>query len=162
MPLIACENFSPKWNHKDIRLDYENSRLRGSFYLVVDCFNCWRDEVQSSTRPEASFVRHVHGKRSLYGLQKLPLLQALRQRGRNVWCLQKMIAYSATAHSEIIAERLRQAGLDLECWTTFLTNKKMFIIDAQKRDRRRFIVCADEELAALLELERVANAVREV
>jgi hypothetical protein len=73
-----------------------------------------------------------------------------------------MIAYSARAHSEIIAERLRRAGLELEYWTTFVTNKKMFIIDAQTRDRRRFIVCADEELAALLELERVANVVREV
>jgi len=40
--------------------------------------------------------------------------------------------------------------------------QKMFIIDAQTRDRRRFIVSADEELAALLELERVANAVKEV
>ena len=79
-----------------------------------------------------------------------------------MWCLQKMIAYSETTHSEIVAERLRRGGLELGCWTTFITNKKMFIIDAQTRDRRRFIVCADEELAALLELERVANAIRKV
>jgi hypothetical protein len=56
---------------------------------------------------------------------------------------------------EIIAERLSKAGWSLG-WVSAVDSKgqTIWIVDAHRGDRRRFIVHADDKLSAFLQLER--------
>jgi hypothetical protein len=55
---------------------------------------------------------------------------------------------------EIIADDLRKAGWSLGCVSPIDSNgRTIWIVDAHRRDRKRFVVRANEILAAFLELE---------
>jgi hypothetical protein len=56
---------------------------------------------------------------------------------------------------EIIADRLSKAGWSLG-WISALDSqgRTIWIVDARRRDGRRFIVHADDKLSAFLQLER--------
>ena len=56
---------------------------------------------------------------------------------------------------EIIADNLSKAGWSWGCVSAINSNwQTIFVADAHRDDGRRFIVHADEKLAAFLELER--------
>jgi hypothetical protein len=55
---------------------------------------------------------------------------------------------------EIIADRLSKAGWSWGCVSTINSNgQTIFVADAHRDDGKRFVVPADEKLAAFLELE---------
>ena len=56
---------------------------------------------------------------------------------------------------EIIADRLSKAGWSWGCASAVDSNgRTIWIVDAHRDDGRRFIVHADEQLSAFVELER--------
>ena len=56
---------------------------------------------------------------------------------------------------EIIADRLSKAGWSWGCVSTINSKgQTIFVEDAHRGDRRRFIVHADEKLSAFVELDR--------
>jgi hypothetical protein len=56
---------------------------------------------------------------------------------------------------EIIADNLSKAGWSWGCVSAIdSSGRTMWIVDAHRGDGQRFIVRADEKLAAFLELER--------
>jgi hypothetical protein len=56
---------------------------------------------------------------------------------------------------EIIADNLSKAGWSWGCVTTVdRDGRTIFVADAHRGDGQRFVVHADEKLAAFLELER--------
>jgi hypothetical protein len=65
-------------------------------------------------------------------------------------------------YSEKITEKLQEAGWKCDRWTTFVANTKFFVLEADSRDGRRFIVQSDDELHAFLELERLAELATKV
>jgi hypothetical protein len=59
---------------------------------------------------------------------------------------------------EIIADRLSKVGWSWGCVSTINSNgQTIFVVDAHRDDRRRFIVRADEKLTAFLEAISVFN-----
>jgi hypothetical protein len=57
---------------------------------------------------------------------------------------------------EIIADNLSKAGCSWGCVSAIDSNRRMiWIVDAHRGDGKRFVVRADEELTAFLELESV-------
>jgi hypothetical protein len=59
---------------------------------------------------------------------------------------------------EIIAENLSKAGWSWGCVSAIDSNgQTIFVADAHRDDGKRFIVTADEELRAFLELLRVTR-----
>ena len=60
---------------------------------------------------------------------------------------------------EIIADKLSKAGWTWGCVATIDSNgRTIFVADAHRDDGRRFVVHADEKLAAFLELESAIRA----
>jgi hypothetical protein len=58
-------------------------------------------------------------------------------------------------HWEIIAHNLRKAGWNCGCVSAVdSSGRKIWVADAHRGDGKRFLVRADEELLAFLELER--------
>ena len=56
---------------------------------------------------------------------------------------------------EVIAANLSKAGWSWGCVSTINSNwQTIFVADAHRDDRKRFIVTADEKLSAFAELER--------
>jgi GAF domain-containing protein len=57
---------------------------------------------------------------------------------------------------ELIADKLSKAGWSLG-WVSAVDSegRTIFVADAHRDDRKRFIVTADEKLRAFLELQRV-------
>jgi len=61
---------------------------------------------------------------------------------------------TAVKHWEIIADRLSKAGWSWGCVSAINSNgRKIWIVDAHRDDRRRYVVRADEKLTAFVELE---------
>jgi hypothetical protein len=59
---------------------------------------------------------------------------------------------------EIIADNLRASGWNWGCVSAVDSRgRTIFVADAYRNNRRRFIVSADEKLTAFLELERVTR-----
>jgi hypothetical protein len=60
---------------------------------------------------------------------------------------------------EIIADNLSKAGWSWGCVSTVdCRGRTIFVADAHRGDGKRFVVRADEELAAFLELESAIRA----
>ena len=67
---------------------------------------------------------------------------------------------SAAREVQIIADNLSQVGWSLGCVSAVDSNgRTIWIVDAYRDDRRRFIVHADDKLSAFVELEREALTV---
>ena len=59
---------------------------------------------------------------------------------------------------EIISDNLSKASSSWGCVATVDSNRRtMFVADAHRGDRQRFVVHADEKLPAFLELESVIS-----
>jgi hypothetical protein len=59
---------------------------------------------------------------------------------------------------EIIADNLSKAGFSWGCVSTINSNgQTIFVADAHRDDRKRFVVRADEKLTAFVELERAIH-----
>jgi hypothetical protein len=59
---------------------------------------------------------------------------------------------------EIIADKLSKAGWSWGCVSTIDSNgRTIWIVDAHRDDRKRFVVRSDEKLTAFLELETIAH-----
>jgi hypothetical protein len=60
---------------------------------------------------------------------------------------------------EIIADNLSKAGWSWGCMSAVDSQwRTIFVVDARRSNRKRFVVRADEKLIAFLELERVTRA----
>jgi hypothetical protein len=61
-------------------------------------------------------------------------------------------------HWEIIADNLSKAGWSWGCVSAIDANgRTIFVADAHRGDRKRFVVHADDKLTAFLELERAVR-----
>jgi len=59
---------------------------------------------------------------------------------------------------EVIADNLSKAGWSWGCVATVDSNgQTIFVADAHRDNKKRFIVTADEKLRAFLELQRVTR-----
>jgi hypothetical protein len=59
---------------------------------------------------------------------------------------------------EIIADNLSKAGWSWRCVSALdCKGRTIWIADAHRGDAKRFVVCADEELTAFVELERAIH-----
>jgi hypothetical protein len=64
-------------------------------------------------------------------------------------------------HWEIIADNLSEAGWSWGCVSAVDSGgRRIFVADAYRDDKRRFIVSADEKLSAFLELESAVRAAK--
>jgi len=65
---------------------------------------------------------------------------------------------SVKRYWEIIADNLKKAGWSWGCVSAIDSNgRTIFIADAHRSNRKRFVARADEKLTAFLELERVTT-----
>jgi hypothetical protein len=96
-------------------------------------------------------------------MPKLPLLQTLRERRRDVWHLQMMILKNARRvkyYWEIIADNLSKAGWSWGCVSAIDSNgRTIWIVDAHRDTEKHYVVHADEKLTAFLELELITRGV---
>jgi len=82
---------------------------------------------------------------------KLPLLQTLRKRRRDVWHLQMMILKNARRvkyYWEIIADNLKKRGWSYGYVSALDSNGRTIWIADAHRDGKRYVVRADQLLTA--------------
>lgn len=58
-------------------------------------------------------------------------------------------------YSQSIADRLSKAGWSCRCVPYFEAGSRIYVAETHRNDGQRFIVRADEKLAAFVELERL-------
>jgi hypothetical protein len=75
--------------------------------------------------------------------------------------LTRFSAYGCAGRWEIIADNLSKAGWNWGCVATVDSRgRTIFVADAHRDDGKRFIVRADEKLAAFLELQSAIRGAR--
>jgi hypothetical protein len=73
------------------------------------------------------------------------------------------VANHQTKYWEIIADNLNKAGWSWGCVSAIDSNgRTIWIVDAQLRDGKRYVVRVDEKVTAFLELESAISACGEL